>query len=247
VGRTTRGWRSSGPHCSCRSTPPHCLGVGRSGCVDEAIGAVALADVEQHVGGHRSPAPGRVGADAFPGRRHQLLDRGRIVVAGNSGQADQARQQRLEQGPGGQIVAGGEHGQGPGGWRTPRGRHVAARADRPDPAARAARGERSTTASAPGGRGRIGPAGATRRPGSPACGTWRSSSSHTGTRSVPTGVHARVPLAVPQPNRAGSAIPQAISSPAATSGETRRSRPDRNSGNSGGRLVGSCTKDAPRR
>jgi hypothetical protein len=55
----------------------------------------------------------------------------------------------------------------------------------------------------------------------------------------PDGVHARVPLAVPQPNRAGSAIPQAISSPAATSGESRRFRPDRNSGNSGGRLVGS--------
>ena len=98
---------------SCRSTPLYCLGVGRSGCVDEAIGAVALAHVEQHVGGHRPPAPGRVGADAFPGQRHRLLDGGRIVVAGNSGQADQARQQRLEQGPGGQIVAGASTARGP--------------------------------------------------------------------------------------------------------------------------------------
>ena len=76
------------------------------------MGAVALAHVEQHVGRHRPPAPGRVGADAFPGQRHHLLDRGRVVVADHPGQADQSRQQRLQHGPSGQIVAGGQHGQG---------------------------------------------------------------------------------------------------------------------------------------
>jgi hypothetical protein len=43
------------------------------------------------------------------------------------------------------------------------------------------------------------------------CGTWPASSSHVGTRSVPTGVHASVlagiPLAVPQPDPAGNATP----------------------------------------
>ena len=100
-------------------------------------------------------------------------------------------------------------------------------------------GRRSTTAPAPGGRGWFGSAGAIRRPGSSGCGTWRSSSSHAGTRSVPTGVHANVlagvPLAVPQPDRAGSAVPQAF----ATHGDQRRCRPDRNPGDAGGRLAGS--------
>jgi len=75
------------------------------------------------------------------------------------------------------------------------------------------------------------------------CGTWRSSSSHAATRSVPTGVHANVlagvPLAVPQPDRAGSAVPQAFASPSATSGDQRRCRQDRNPSDAGGRLAGS--------
>jgi hypothetical protein len=100
-----------------------------------------------------------------------------------------------------------------------------------------------TTASAPAGRGWFGSAGAIRRPGSSGCGTWRSSSSHAGTKNVPTGVHASVPTgvppAVPQPDQAGNAVPQAIPSPSATSGDKWRCRPDRNSGDSGGRLVGS--------
>jgi hypothetical protein len=58
--------------------------------------------------------------------------------------------------------------------------------------ARPARGVRSTTVSAPGGRDWLGPTCATWRPGSSGCGTWGSSSSHVGTRSVSTGVHASV-------------------------------------------------------
>jgi hypothetical protein len=44
-----------------------------------------------------------------------------------------------------------------------------------------------------------------------------------GTRSVPTGVHtnvlAGIPLAFPQPDRAGNAEPRAFASPSATSGD----------------------------
>jgi hypothetical protein len=100
----------------------------------------------------------------------------------------------------------------------------------------------AVVASAPGGRGWFGSAGAMRRPGSSGCGTWRSSSSHAGARSVPTGVHANVlagvPLSVPQADRAGSAVLQTFASPSATSGDQWRCRPDRNSGDAGGRLAG---------
>jgi hypothetical protein len=95
-----------------------------------------------------------------------------------------------------------------GGRRVPHGRRVDAQGARPGPPAPAARGGRQTTAWAPGRRGWFGSAGAIRRPGSSGCGTWRSSSSHAGTRSVPTGVHANVlsgvPPSVPQPDRAGA-------------------------------------------
>jgi hypothetical protein len=90
-------------------------------------------------------------------------------------------------------------------------------------------GRRSTTASTPVGRGWLGPVGAIRRPGSSAFGTWRSSSSQAGTRSVPTGVHASVLAGIPLgvPNRIPPVAPSHRRFPprrpsAATRGGPRR-------------------------
>jgi hypothetical protein len=51
------------------------------------------------VGEHRASPAGRVGADALPGERYQLVDRRWVVVAGRRRQARQARHQSLEQCP----------------------------------------------------------------------------------------------------------------------------------------------------
>jgi hypothetical protein len=70
--------------------------------------AVALANVEQDVGRHRSGSAGGVGADALPREPHDVVDR--VVVAPDSvGKVAQATEQLLEKGPGGEMV-GGRHG-----------------------------------------------------------------------------------------------------------------------------------------
>ena len=92
---------------------------------------------------------------------------------------------------------------------------VDARAARPDPTARAARGVRSTTASAPGGRGWFGPVGAIRRPGSSGCGYGgppRHMWARGGSRPVFTPPFSRAFLLL-SPNRIVPAAPSPRRSP----------------------------------
>jgi hypothetical protein len=61
--------------------------------------------------------------------------------------------------------------------------------------------------------------------------------------AVPAGIHANilagVPLAVPQPDRAGDAVPPTFRSPSAASGDEWWRKPDWHPGDAGGRLAGS--------
>ena len=69
------------------------------------LAAVALADVEQDVGRHRSGSARGVGADAFPCEPDDVVDR--VVVAPDTvGKVAQTAEQSLEQSSGREMISG---------------------------------------------------------------------------------------------------------------------------------------------